>query len=75
MNTTSTSPIETKNKNKIWTKFTFFGNEIITLTKIFENSRVKVAYNVNNAIKTKCKVNKPHDKYSNCGVYQLKCIS
>jgi hypothetical protein len=76
VNTTGASPIETKkNENEIWTKVTFLDTEMRTVTKVFKNSRVRVAHNVNNTIKSKCKINKPHDIYSNCGVYQLKCIS
>jgi hypothetical protein len=68
---TDTSPVETK----IWTKFTYFGSDIKTLTKILKNSRLKVAYSVNNTIKTRCKLSRQYDKYKSSSVYQLKCLS
>jgi hypothetical protein len=68
---TDTSPVETK----IWIKFTYFGSDIRTLTKIFKNSRLKVAFNVNNTIKIRCKSSGQYDKYKDSGVYQLKCPS
>jgi nicotinamide riboside kinase len=68
---TDTSPVKTK----IWTKFTYFGSDIRTLTKIFKNSRLKVAFNVNNTIKIRCKSSGQYDKSKNRGVYQLKCLA
>jgi hypothetical protein len=68
---TDTSPVETKT----WKKFTYFGSDIRTLTKIFKNSILKVSFNVNNTIKIRCKSTEQFDKYKNNGVYQLKCLS
>jgi hypothetical protein len=37
-----------------WTKFTYFGKQIRTLTKIFKNTNIKIAYTTNNTIKKRC---------------------
>jgi hypothetical protein len=62
-------------KNKTWIKFTYFANDIRILTKIFINTSVRVAFGVNNTIKNKCSANSQIDKYNQCGVYSLKCLS
>jgi hypothetical protein len=36
---------------------------------------ITVSATENHIIKTKRKINKPHNKYRNCEVYQLKCIN
>jgi hypothetical protein len=61
--------------NKLWSSLTFFNNSIRTLTEIFKNTNVKVAYKVNNTIKFKCSSRKQNNKYNNSGVHQLKCGS
>jgi hypothetical protein len=40
------------NDRKMWTRFTYFGDEIRTLTKMFKNSPVRIGYCTNNTIKT-----------------------
>jgi hypothetical protein len=57
-----------------WTKFTYFGPHIRTLTKLFAHTNVRIAYSVNNIIKQKNKTQKhATDKYSLSGIYKLKC--
>jgi predicted GIY-YIG superfamily endonuclease len=68
---TDISPVETK----IWTEFTYFGRDIRTLTKILKNIRLKLAFNVNNTIKIRCKSSGQYDRYKNSGIYQLKCLT
>jgi hypothetical protein len=41
-----------KDNRKMWAKFTYFGEEIGTLTKIFKNFVVNITYNTNNTIKS-----------------------
>jgi hypothetical protein len=55
------------------TKFTYFGPQIRTLTKLLKHTNVRIAYSVNNTIKHKTK-HKKHttDKYSLSGIYKLK---
>jgi hypothetical protein len=40
------------NDREVWTRFTYVGDEIGTLTKIFKNSPVRTGYCINNTIKT-----------------------
>jgi hypothetical protein len=60
-----------------WAKFTYIGKQIRTLTKIFKNTNIKIAYTTNNTIKKRCGIttqeNKNENKYTNSGVYKLKC--
>jgi hypothetical protein len=51
----------------------YFKEDIRILMKILKNTRVNVAYSVDNTIKTNCKINRQYDKYNNSGVYRLKC--
>jgi hypothetical protein len=69
---------QTRDENKPlkdkWTKFTYFGKQIRTLTKIFKNTSIRIAYTTNNTIKKKrCSTtsseNKNRNKYMNSGVY------
>jgi hypothetical protein len=62
---------EARDNNKIWTKFTYFGEDIRIFSKISKKSKLKIAYNVNNTIKTKCRVNKQQERYNSSGVFQL----
>jgi hypothetical protein len=34
LSSTNASPLEVKNKNKVWTKFTYFGNDIKILKSL-----------------------------------------
>jgi hypothetical protein len=62
-------------ERKIWAKFTYFGEDIRILTKIFRKSMIKVAYSTSNTVRNCCKVRTYNDKYSTCGVYELKCLT
>jgi hypothetical protein len=62
-------------RNKTWVKFTYFDDDIRILTNIFRNSSVRVSFSVNNTIKNKCSANLHIDKYNQCGIYSLKCLS
>jgi hypothetical protein len=57
-----------------WATFTYSGNEVRTITKLFRNANVTIAYKINNTIKNHLKPRLPKtDMYNQCGVYQLKC--
>jgi hypothetical protein len=56
-------------------KFTYFDDHIRILTKIFRKSNVRVTFSVNNTVKNKCNSTLLVDKYSQSGVYSLKCLS
>jgi hypothetical protein len=42
---------------------------------MFENTRVKVAYSINNTIKNNCNAGGHKDKYISSGIYRLWCLS
>jgi hypothetical protein len=44
-----------KSREIKWTKFTYFGPRIRTLTKLFKHTNVRIAYGVNNTIKQNIK--------------------
>jgi hypothetical protein len=47
---------------------------IVILTKIFKNTRLKVADSADNTIKTHFKINRQHHQYNDSGVFRLKCL-
>jgi hypothetical protein len=55
------------------TKFTYFGQQIRTLTKIFKNTNIAISFTTNNTVKTKCRKTIQDNSYANCGVYELRC--
>jgi hypothetical protein len=63
------------NDRKLWTRFTYFGDEIRTLIKIFKNSRVRIGYCANNTNKNNSIIPTYKDKYETCGVYNMKCLT
>jgi hypothetical protein len=57
------------------TKFTYVGKEIRAITKIFNNTKIRVTYSTNNTLR-KLLTKKHHpcrNKYENSGVYQITC--
>jgi hypothetical protein len=59
-----------KKKNsgkKTFLKFTYFGEEIRTLTKIFKKSPMTIAYSTNNTIRNNYII-----REHACGVHELK---
>ena len=57
-----------------WTTFTYFGPNIRSISKLFRNINIKIAFKTNNTIKKILKTKEETtDKYSLCGVYQMKC--
>jgi len=65
------------NTKDSWAKFTYFGRERRAITKLFKETRVRVAYKVNNTI-NKHLTHKPHSpkpmlQFQQSGVYSLAC--
>ena len=58
-----------------WSKFTYFGKETRAVTKVFKNTRIKVAYSTKSTLgKLLTKKHYPlKDKYENSGIFQLTC--
>jgi hypothetical protein len=59
-----------------WATFTYTGNHTRAITKLFKNNNIRIAYRTNNTIRNYLQ-NKDHnsDKYSQGGIYELKCSS
>jgi hypothetical protein len=57
------------NDKKTWAKFTYFGNQIRTLNKIFKQFPIKIGYCTNNTIKKNCIIPIRKDKYDARVVY------
>jgi hypothetical protein len=56
--------------------FTYIGNQTRTITRLFKNTNLSIAYRTNNTIKNHlCISNYNTDKYSRSGIYELKCNS
>jgi hypothetical protein len=52
----------------------YAGPSIRTITKLFRNTNMKVAFGTNNTIKQHINAKeKTTDKYDLCGVYQMSC--
>ena len=70
----STNNTLSQNTNKKWTTFENHNPIISKVTNIFKNTNLKIAYRVSNTIQN---ILKPlalnNDKYTNSGIYSLKC--
>jgi hypothetical protein len=57
-----------------WATFTYYSSSVRTITKLFRNTNVKVAYRTTNTIKNLLKPKITiKDIYDQSGVYQLSC--
>jgi len=68
---------EKDSRQKRWAQFTYIGKETRQVTKLFKNTKVKVAYMTKNKLE---KLLKPQNtrqpnKYEKNGVYQLECLT
>jgi hypothetical protein len=58
----------------MWATFTYYGDDTSTITKLFKNTNIKIAYKTINTIKNHLKPKKlVIDIYNQSGIYQLKC--
>jgi hypothetical protein len=72
-NTQGTSKNNIEN-NKRWTIFAYIGKETRHTTKLFKNSNVKPAFRTANTLKKHLlRKQGAKEKFSNSGVYKLKC--
>jgi hypothetical protein len=64
-----------KQKQK-WSTFTYIGKETITITRLFKNTDIRIAYKTKNTIQSHLQP-KRHipDKYNSSSIYQIKCNS
>jgi hypothetical protein len=71
--TTNTSPNLTLKQK--WATFTYSGKEIRSITKLFKNTNIRIAYKTNNTLCKHLQPNDPDlntDKYSHSGIYEIK---
>ena len=56
-------------------KFTYIGRETRSVTKLFRNTQVKIAYGTNNNLGRLLRYNATgtENKYEKSGIYQLSC--
>jgi hypothetical protein len=73
-NKTHTHNITKTNTKPHWATFTYFGSDTRTITKLFKNINLKIAYKTTNTLKHQLRTKNPiEDIYNANGVYQLKC--
>jgi hypothetical protein len=57
-----------------WVTFTYIGSQTRTITKLFKNTDLRIAYRTNNRIQNYLQSkNRDPDKYNHSGIYELKC--
>jgi hypothetical protein len=56
-----------------WVSFTFSGNYVRTITKLFKNTNIKIAFKTNNTIGNILKERTTTNKYEQTGIYKLTC--
>jgi uncharacterized protein (UPF0335 family) len=68
---------DNQDNKELWAKFTYIGKGIRTITKLFKDTPIRVAYKVNNTI-SKRLMPKPHNlnlqkRFEKSGIYSLTC--
>jgi hypothetical protein len=54
--------------------FTYSGKEVRTITKLFRDTQIKIAFRTKNTVPNLLKPYPHIDKYSRSGIYQMKCL-
>jgi hypothetical protein len=78
MHSTQKQTLKSKNPQKRqktkWATFIYYGPETRTITKLFKNRDIGIAFKTTNTIKNHPKPREHiRDIYKESGVYQLKC--
>jgi hypothetical protein len=68
----SQTPIHKIKKTK-WATFTYSGKETRTITKLFKETHIKIAYRTRNTRANTLKLHPQTDKYVKSGIYEMKC--
>jgi hypothetical protein len=63
-----------KHRKGKWATFTYCRKEVRQITKLFQNTQLRVALHTQNTINNILKLREQIDKYNNSGIYQLKCL-
>ena len=66
---------ELDNPKQKWAKFTYIGKATRSVTKLFRDTQVKIAYTTNNNLERLLRYNSTgtENKYGKSGTYQLSC--
>jgi hypothetical protein len=69
----NTTPKETRK----WATFSYIGKEVRTITKLFRNTEIRIAYKTRNTIQhlLQLKENNDPDIYNHSGIYEISCKS
>jgi hypothetical protein len=54
--------------------FTYIEKETRKITKLFKNTKIKIAFRTRNTIQNIVKQHPQKDKYNDSGIYQMKCL-
>jgi hypothetical protein len=57
-----------------WATFTYSGKEVRIITKLFQDTRIKIAFHTQNMIQNILKPHEQTDKYDGSGIYEIKCL-
>jgi hypothetical protein len=60
---------------KKWAVFTYIGKETRIISKLFRGTSIRIAYKTKNTIQSHLQIIENQDKYSQSGVYEIKCGS
>ena len=63
---------ESDTRRKTWATFTFYGNYIRSITNIFKNTQIRIAFKSTNTL-SQLLVNTKYTKPEGCGIYRLTC--
>jgi uncharacterized protein (UPF0335 family) len=68
---------DNKDNKILWAKFTYIGKGTRTITKLFRDTPIRIAYKVNNTISRRLipkpdNLN-PQQRFEKSGIYSLKC--
>jgi hypothetical protein len=60
---------DTQNQKTKWVTFTYNGKETRKITKLFRDTKLKIAYRTKNTIQNILKLQHQIEKYNKCGIY------
>jgi hypothetical protein len=62
-----------QNQKPKWVTFRYNGKETRKITKLFRDTKLKIAYRTKNTVQNILKILPKTEKYNKCGIYQMKC--
>jgi hypothetical protein len=65
--------VDTDNLKTKWVTFTYNGKNTKKITKLFKDTKLKIAYRTQNTIQNILKPQSTIEKYNNSGIYLMKC--